>query len=168
MIVFIYKWLENAVFFAGLQRPCNFRIIKDPTDAAMAVSEKTDFWGTFMYKCDLFTKTGSGQTWGNLKKDAVFEPFVYKCDLFTETGSGQTWGNLTNTLPFSQGMVVVAGLNGPVAIMSKENAVVSLIEVGQLIGDQGSKHPHDAIFLPNGDVVVGTWNPGYVSYWKRL
>ena len=86
----------------GLDRPCNFRIIKDPTDAAMA------------------------------------------------------------------GMVVVAGLNGPVAIMSKENAVVSLIEVGELIGDQGSKHPHDAIFLPNGDVVVGTWNPGYVSYWKRL
>ena len=131
---------RKCLFFAGLQRPCNFRIIKDPTDAAMAVSEKTDFWGTFMHKCDLFTKTGSGQT----------------------------WGNLTNRLPFSQGMVVVAGLNGPVAIMSKENAVVSLIEVGQLIGDQGSKHPHDAIFLPNGDVVVGTWNPGYVSYWKRL
>lgn len=21
---------------------------------------------------------------------------------------------------------------------------------------------------PNGDFIVGTWNPGYVSYWKKL
>ena len=32
----------------------------------------------------------------------------------------------------------------------------------------GSTHPHDAIFLRNGDIVVGTWDWGYVSYWKRL
>jgi len=36
------------------------------------------------------------------------------------------------------------------------------------IHQQGSLHPHDALLLPNGDFVVGTWNPGYVSYWKRL
>ena len=29
-------------------------------------------------------------------------------------------------------------------------------------------HPHDAIFLPNGDMVVATWNPGRLSYWKKL
>jgi hypothetical protein len=44
-----------------------------------------------------------------------------------------------------------------------------VINVSQLIGKQtGSLHPHDAIFLPNGDIVVGTWNPGAVSYWQRL
>ena len=42
------------------------------------------------------------------------------------------------------------------------------VDVAGLIGSLGSLHPHDALFLPNGDFVVGTWNPGYVSYWKKL
>ena len=35
-----------------------------------------------------------------------------------------------------------------------------------VIGGQGSIHPRDALSLPDGDFVVGTWDPGYVSYWK--
>ena len=67
------------------------------------------------------------------------------------------------------GMVVVAALEGPVAILDKHNRLVSTIDVSKLIGaNTGSLHPHDAIFLPNGDLVVGTWNPGFISYWKRL
>jgi len=72
------------------------------------------------------------------------------------------------TDPADDGFVVVPALEGPVAILDRNNSVVSVVDVGKLIGDLGSKHPHDAILLQNGDLVVGTWDPGYVSYWKRL
>ena len=28
--------------------------------------------------------------------------------------------------------------------------------------------PHDAIWLANGDIVVCTWNPGRIGYWRRM
>jgi hypothetical protein len=64
--------------------------------------------------------------------------------------------------------VLVPDLNGPVVILDKDNLVVSVIEVGKLLGAQGFKHPHDAIWLPNGDVAVCTWNPGRIAYWQKL
>jgi DNA-binding beta-propeller fold protein YncE len=64
--------------------------------------------------------------------------------------------------------VLVPDLNGPVVILDKDNQAISVIEVGSLLGAQGFKHPHDAIWLPNGDVVVCTWNPGRLGYWRRL
>lgn len=64
--------------------------------------------------------------------------------------------------------VLVPNLDGPLAILDKENKPVAVVEVGKLLGAQGFKHPHDAIFLENGDIVVCTWNPGRIAYWKRL
>lgn len=64
--------------------------------------------------------------------------------------------------------LLVSNLNGPIGIFDKNNELISLIEVGKLLGAKGHKHPHDAMFLNNGDVVVGTWNPGKMSYWKRI
>lgn len=64
--------------------------------------------------------------------------------------------------------VLVPNLDGPLVILNGENKVVSVIEVGQLLGPWGFKHPHDAIWLANGDIVVCTWNPGRLGYWKRL
>ena len=68
--------------------------------------------------------------------------------------------------------------NGAVGIYDKDSKLLSTIEVAQTIGDQGHQHPHDAIFLPNGDVIVCCWsgpgNPGQgpakgtISYWQRL
>ena len=72
------------------------------------------------------------------------------------------------TLPALDGAAVVPALEGPVAIFNASNALVSVVDVAKLIGHLGSKHPHDAVFLRNGDLVVATWNPGYVSYWRRL
>jgi hypothetical protein len=43
-----------------------------------------------------------------------------------------------------------------------------VINVSVLLKDEQQMHPHDAIFLANGDIVVGTWAPGRVSYWKLL
>lgn len=63
---------------------------------------------------------------------------------------------------------LVPNLNGTVVILDKENSVESVLEVSKLLGAQGHKHPHDAIWLANGDVVVCTWNPGYLSYWRLL
>ncbi len=64
--------------------------------------------------------------------------------------------------------VLVPNLDGPLAILDKDNKVVSVIEVGKLLGGQDFKHPHDAIWLANGDIVVCTWNPGRLGYWRRL
>jgi hypothetical protein len=37
-----------------------------------------------------------------VRKTPLFEPFIYKCDNFTKTGSGQTYGNLKKEWRFSQ------------------------------------------------------------------
>jgi len=71
--------------------------------------------------------------------------------------------------PALVGFAVVPALEGPVAILDQNNTVVSVVDVAGLIGGRGSKHPHDAIFVGrSGDIAVGTWNLGFVSYWKRL
>lgn len=70
--------------------------------------------------------------------------------------------------PKQEGRVIMPDLYGPVAVLDKNNAVISVVNVSVLLAQQQHKHPHDAIFLPNGDMVVATWNPGRVSYWKRL
>ena len=48
------------------------------------------------------------------------------------------------------------GLDGNIALLDKDNKLVSTVDVAALIGHLGSLHPHDALFLPNGDFVVGT------------
>mmetsp|Transcript_37847 Transcript_37847/g.68399 ORF Transcript_37847/g.68399 Transcript_37847/m.68399 type:complete len:332 (+) Transcript_37847:52-1047(+) len=69
---------------------------------------------------------------------------------------------------FGNGYAVVPALEGPVGILDENNQLVSLLDVAGLLGDKGHLHPHDATFLPNGDLVVCTWNPGRISYWRRL
>jgi hypothetical protein len=64
--------------------------------------------------------------------------------------------------------VLVPDLNGPLVILDQDNRVVSVIEVGKLLGAQGFLHPHDAIWLANGDIAVCTWNPGRLGYWQKL
>ena len=44
--------------------------------------------------------------------------------------------------------------SGSVGIYDKDNKVVSEIEVAKYLWQSGHQHPHDALFLPNGDVVV--------------
>lgn len=70
--------------------------------------------------------------------------------------------------PEQEGRAIVPDLTGPVAVLAKNNSVISIVNVSKLLGDQGHKHPHDAVFLPNGDMVVATWAPGRISYWKKL
>jgi hypothetical protein len=64
--------------------------------------------------------------------------------------------------------VLVPDLDGPLVVLDKDNRVISVIEVGKLLGARGFSHPHDAIWLANGDIAVCTWNPGRLGYWKRL
>jgi hypothetical protein len=64
--------------------------------------------------------------------------------------------------------LLVPDLDGPVVILDRDNQAVSVIEVGKLLGAQGFKHPHDAIWLANGDIAVCTWNPGRLGYWRKL
>ena len=53
-------------------------------------------------------------------------------------------------------------------MLDAKSEVVSVVNVSVLLAAEQHKHPHDAIFLPNGDMVVATWNPGRLSYWKKL
>jgi len=75
-----------------------------------------------------------------------------------------------------------AFLNGSVAIyrgFGAHTEVLSRIEVEKLIGHLGHQHPHDAVLLQNGDLVVCCWSgpsdgsqfgpaKGTISYWKRI
>jgi hypothetical protein len=70
--------------------------------------------------------------------------------------------------PEQQGTAIIPDLAGPVAILDDTNAVVSVVNVSSLLAKWEHKHPHDAVILPNGDIVVATWAPGRISYWKRL
>lgn len=65
--------------------------------------------------------------------------------------------------PEQEGIAIVPDLAGPVAVMNNANEVVSVVNVSVLLAEQQHKHPHDAIFLPNGDMVVATWAPGRIS-----
>ena len=66
--------------------------------------------------------------------------------------------------------------NGSVAIFDGQNALLSIIEVAKLlgVGKLGHTHPHDAIFLRNGDIAVAVWkgheagSVGGLEYWRRL
>lgn len=70
--------------------------------------------------------------------------------------------------PSKQGRSIVPDLNGPVAVLDSNHAVISVVNVSVLLAAEQHLHPHDAIFLANGDMVVATWAPGRISYWKLL
>tara|TARA_B110000208_G_scaffold171564_1_gene213934 strand:+ start:112 stop:1515 length:1404 start_codon:yes stop_codon:yes gene_type:complete len=95
-----------------------------------------------------------------------------------QTSKGSTLGD---------DLLVVAGLgvdhadpgpylNGSVSIFHSNQTLVSTIEVAQYlgVGVLGHTHPHDAIFLPNGDIVVAIWKGheagslGGFEYWTHL
>lgn len=69
---------------------------------------------------------------------------------------------------FQGEFVLVPNLDGPMLILNGNNELVSTIEVGKLLGAQGFTHPHDAIWLANGDIAVCCWNPGRLGYWRKL
>jgi len=70
--------------------------------------------------------------------------------------------------PSHDGRSIVPDLNGPVAVLDNQHNVLSVVNVSVLLAAEQHKHPHDALFLANGDMVVGTWAPGRISYWKLL
>ena len=70
--------------------------------------------------------------------------------------------------PEQDGRAIVPDLAGPVAVLNNKHEVISVVNVSVLLAAEQHKHPHDAVFLPNGDMVVATWAPGRVSYWKKL
>jgi hypothetical protein len=70
--------------------------------------------------------------------------------------------------PEQEGRAIIPDLAGPVGILDNDNKLISQVNVSVLLAADQHKHPHDAIFLPNGDFVVATWAPGRISYWKKL
>jgi hypothetical protein len=71
-------------------------------------------------------------------------------------------------------------LPGNVAIFDANNTLISNIEVAKFLGIGnasivlGHTHPHDAIFLNNGDIAVAVWKGheagslGGLEYWTRI
>ena len=71
----------------------------------------------------------------------------------------------------SNNMAILPALEGTVAILNKQNEVISLLNISQVLGeDYGFLHPHDAHFIPgrSGDFVLATWNPGRIGYFRRI
>lgn len=98
------------------------------------------------------------------------DKFEYKSttDLRLTMGAGTLPCNI-RIYPEQDGRAIVPDLSGPVIVLDKNNKVISVVEVAQLLNKTaGTLHPHDAIFLGNGDMVVGAWAPGRISYWKKL
>ena len=86
---------------------------------------------------------------------------------FFESVEGQGISRTVNTDVWNN-YLLVSNLDGTVAYLNKKNELIDTINLNAVLGDKGHKHPHDAIFMSNGDVVIGTWNPGFLSYWKRM
>jgi DNA-binding beta-propeller fold protein YncE len=101
--------------------------------------------------------------------DASPHVFKYESTVDMRPGMGATTlpCNL-RSYPEQEGRAISPDLNGPVAVLDSAHAVVSVVNVSVLLAALEHKHPHDAIFLPNGDMVVATWAPGRISYWKKL
>lgn len=59
-------------------------------------------------------------------------------------------------------------VSGIVSIMDINNTIISILDIAKYLGDSGSKHPHDAVFLANGDIAVVCWAPGTITYWTHL
>lgn len=97
------------------------------------------------------------------------DTFEYKktVDLRPSMGAGTLPCNI-RMYPDQEGRAIVPDLAGPVAVLNNENEVISVVNVSVLLAKEKHNHPHDAIFLANGDMVVATWNPGRISYWKKL
>jgi len=93
--------------------------------------------------------------------------YAHTVDMLPSMGAGTLPCNL-RMYPEQQGRSISPDLAGPVAVLDASNAVLSVVNVSVLLANESHKHPHDAIFLPNGDMVVATWNPGRISYWKKL
>jgi len=102
-----------------------------------------------------------------------------------QTSAGTVFGNEYLVVPGLGLDKVDPGpwLAGNVAIFDGNNTLVSNIEVAKLLGvdptlpknqQLGHTHPHDAIFLPNGDIVVAVWKGheagslGGLEYWTHL
>ncbi len=61
------------------------------------------------------------------------------------------------------GTALIPSLDGPVSVVDPTTSTpLSVIDVGHLLPEQ-CPHPHDAIILDNGDMVVCCWNPGLSS-----
>ena len=88
-------------------------------------------------------------------------------DMAPSLGEGTLPCNM-RMYPEQDGRSVVPDLAGPVAILDSKHEVLSVVNVSVLLAAEQHKHPHDAILLPNGDLVVATWAPGRISYWKLL
>ena len=93
--------------------------------------------------------------------------YSHTVDLRPPMGNASLPCNL-RVYPEQQAIGVSPDLSGPVAIVDAANTVVSVVNVSVLLAAEQHKHPHDAVLLPNGDLVVATWAPGRLSYWRRL
>ncbi|MER2491588.1 hypothetical protein [Catenovulum sediminis] len=86
---------------------------------------------------------------------------------FVKQVKGQGISAVCNTDVW-QDYLLVPNLDGTVVYLDKNNKLIDTIELNKVLGEQGHKHPHDAIFMSNGDVVIGTWKPGKLSYWQKI
>ena len=134
--------------YTPLQHGCTY----DPRNGKIAVSDRAN------HRIEYFDYDGNDPS-----------KFTYSSTVDMRPALGPTTlpCNL-RMYPDQEGRAIIPDLNGPVAVLDNTNKVISVVNVSVLLAADQHKHPHDAIFLPNGDMVVATWAPGRISYWKKL
>lgn len=93
--------------------------------------------------------------------------YNFTVDMRPQMGAG-TLPCTLRTYPEQDGLAVSADLSGPTAVLDASNKVVSVVNVSVLLAADSDKHPHDSMLLANGDLLVATWAPGRLTYWKKL
>merc|ERR1712232_640841 len=86
---------------------------------------------------------------------------------YASTSTYDGLGQVCN-IRFLKDNAIVPSLEGNVTILDKNNTPLSYIDVKALLKAEGFGAPHDAIFMPNGDFIVASYNPGRIAYWRRL
>ncbi len=186
-----YKTFDNNLFsIPDAYSPCNVAFHPNGKDLYMADC----YSGSLVHKFDANSGEYQGLTFGNTK--ATPGLFNTPHGLIWDTREGRDQlliadrsnnrlqytdedGKVLSTIEdpaivdpcdfdLWNGYVLIPDLSGHLVIMDKDNKVVSKVDVKDVIGPAGFPHPHDAIFLENGDIVVGTWFNGSLTYWERL
>lgn len=126
-------------------------------------------WNTQYQKIGVSDRANSRIEYFKVDGEGSFD-YDHTVDMRPSQGAGTLPCNI-RTYPEQEFRSIIPDLAGPVQILNKDKEVISVVNVSGLLNDkveEGTKHPHDAMFLPNGDFIVAAWLPGRVTYWKKL
>lgn len=70
-------------------------------------------------------------------------------------------------IAYDTNMALVPDLAGNTVVLDADGTIASVVNCSAV---EGFTHPHDAVWVGEGadGFLVGSWNPGYLGYWRRV